>query len=389
MCDFNDIIDKYVQELKNVSLKDFITVFKEKNYNGCDFWFLDYFLSLTDEEKSNKFIIKDEDLIKFGVSLSGRNDNIKKRLDNLELKEGKHYQIVKPKRELTSKGKENSVCKAYYMLTPDAFKLCLLNARKVKEDQGIDPIIYREYYLFIETCINYYNKYQLKLKDRLLSFKDDKIDKLNEKIDQLLMHGSDANAKLDNAKIELDTVNNKLDINTKQLKKVYRKLDKTMELMETVAEDVNPKTHNMQYFVIFRDGDNPNKIYFNFGGETRIKQIKKEREVEEHVVIVDKTYTPGGLSLRSRWSTRISEINNEIIDEIIDEMKEEKSTKKQIKDMLSEYKRCPAIIKTSTSIKINRNYSDKITIKKILRIILEENNVRYEACDKLDEIINN
>lgn len=135
MNNMNEIVGNYAKNDKNITLKDFILKIKSITFTDVEFWFIDYFLSLTKNETMYEFIIDQEELINYGIALSKKTDDIKKRLENLFLENGKHYKSFKTKKELTGKNGCNSFGKTIYKLTPYAFKLCLMRAKKIKKEQ--------------------------------------------------------------------------------------------------------------------------------------------------------------------------------------------------------------------------------------------------------------
>jgi hypothetical protein len=60
-----------------------------------------------------------------------------------------------------------------YMLTPYAFKLCLIRSKNTK--------IYANYYLLLEKVFKYFNDYKIKYNKIMLSIKDEELHKLTKK----------------------------------------------------------------------------------------------------------------------------------------------------------------------------------------------------------------
>ena len=85
--------------------------------------------------------------------------------------------------DILQRGNSGSQIHKCYTLTPEAFKKCLMRARKYK-DQPIDPVIYCDYYLLLEKVFKLFTDYERAYSTKLLSMKDDKIDKLTEKMDE-------------------------------------------------------------------------------------------------------------------------------------------------------------------------------------------------------------
>ena len=118
--------------------------------------------------QEGEFVVHHEKLIEYGIMTSGRSSAVKTKLDALELVENIDYhlqdilQMVRPQ----GGGKRNKVYRrgapaTSWMLTPEAFKKCLVRARKYPK-QKIDPKVYSRYYLLLEIAYKLYTDYQLK-----------------------------------------------------------------------------------------------------------------------------------------------------------------------------------------------------------------------------------
>ncbi len=187
-------ITEYTQSLvnafKKVDLKEFMMKVKAIIHPEMDMSFMDYFLELSKEENDGQFIVHHDKLIEYGVTTSDRSSAIKVRLVYLGCIENEDFTL----HNIVQRNKNGigATTKFVYMLTPEAFKKCLMRARNHKT-HTINAEIYANYYLFLEKVIAYYTKYQLELEHAFSQCKDDKIDKqtikLNEqstKIDTLL-----------------------------------------------------------------------------------------------------------------------------------------------------------------------------------------------------------
>lgn len=120
-------------------------------------------------------------------------------------------------RQLRSQG-GTSVCKNYH-LTPKAFKMCLMRAKRCP-GQAVDPVIYVRYYLLLENVFGLYREYQAAYQERLLSMKDDRIDELSSqvkrlesmaltqtnKMDELMIYARDTNDQLTDLHVKFDTL---------------------------------------------------------------------------------------------------------------------------------------------------------------------------------------
>ena len=111
----------------------------------------------------------------------------------------------KNKEEFKNKDNRGGSNKIYYILHPRVFIYCLMRAKNTH--------IYSQYFMMINEIFKYYNDYQILLKDKLLSIKDDKIDELikenkqqSNDIKQLLNKSDKVLNELKNTNDKLDTV---------------------------------------------------------------------------------------------------------------------------------------------------------------------------------------
>ena len=112
------------------------------------------------------------------------------------------------------------------MLTPKTFKKYLLSSTAHK-NQTKDITVYRDYYLMLEECINYFNLHQKYITDEVMKNKDVKIDSLldqnkylinkvdvqseklgiqSHNIERLLKYGQDTNEVVNDMKIKIDHI---------------------------------------------------------------------------------------------------------------------------------------------------------------------------------------
>ncbi len=114
-----------------------------------------------------------------------------------------------------------------YKLTPYAFKLCLIRSKNSDE--------YAKYYLFLEQCIVYYQKYQIMYKDMLLSGKDAKIDNLQKSMEELLGYAKNAKQSNEELKQSVHRLEIKID---ELLKLVHQFLSNQIDLIYTFSNNV-------------------------------------------------------------------------------------------------------------------------------------------------------
>ena len=73
--------------------------------------------------------------------------------------------------------------KKVYILTPEAFKTCLLRARRYP-NQTVDSKIYSKYYLLLEKTYKLYTDYEKQLLFKQLEQKDHQIEQKDHQIEQ-------------------------------------------------------------------------------------------------------------------------------------------------------------------------------------------------------------
>ena len=110
-------------------------------------------------EHEGEFIVHHEKLVEYGVVTSTKSSNVKDRLDALRLIEDEEYQLLDIQ-QLRPQGGTST--KKVYMLTPEAFKTCLMRARKYPR-QTIDPAVYSKYYLLLEKIYKLFSDYEKEL----------------------------------------------------------------------------------------------------------------------------------------------------------------------------------------------------------------------------------
>lgn len=216
------IINKYGLYLPNI--KDFIVDYNNNFYPFQDISFVDQFLEWTKIEYDGQCIIPHNILYEYGICENDSKD-INKKFEKLNLKESIDYEVKKEKLERTYKN--------VYMLTPKTFKKYLLSST-VHKNQTKDITVYRDYYLMLEECINYFNLHQKYITDEVMKNKDVKIDSLlrqvgkqselidgqckiigvqseqlgiqSHNIERLLKYGQDTNEVVNDMKIKIDNI---------------------------------------------------------------------------------------------------------------------------------------------------------------------------------------
>jgi len=116
-----------------MNLCDFFKTIHQKFYSNYDISFMEYFLELTTHD--GEFVVHHEKLIEYGIMTSGRSNDVKTKLNVLELVEVEDYRLRDISQPVPQGGYST---KKVYMLTPEAFKNCLMRARKYP-NQKVDP----------------------------------------------------------------------------------------------------------------------------------------------------------------------------------------------------------------------------------------------------------
>lgn len=142
--------DAIKQENTNMAIKDYIKLVRDKYYPELDISFIDFFMDMYEKNKS----ISAELLATYGVlsikpnRKSLGNSTIERLLKRCHLLESVDYSL-----RLQLGAQSNTIrgvkYKDVYYLTPKAFKVCFISSENETN--------YRDYCLFLEECVHYYN----------------------------------------------------------------------------------------------------------------------------------------------------------------------------------------------------------------------------------------
>jgi hypothetical protein len=235
---------------------DLIEFFKDLHarcFSEIDVEFMDYFLSLV--KLARKFVVPHAKLFEYGVMTSKESSDVRKKMRLLKLRDGVDFllrDISEQVRsatisEVSGDVSGNSIGRPakLYLLTPRAFKKCLMRAQR-RADQPVDPVKYVDYYLLLETIFSLYRDYQAAYQEKQLSLKDERIESLERKIDkqtakmdkqsadiaQLLRYGKDTRVDLIETKETLSIIQDDLTETRETLSIVENNLTETMETVE-------------------------------------------------------------------------------------------------------------------------------------------------------------
>lgn len=134
------------------------------------FNFMSYFLLLTTQRLL--FCVPHEKLREYGVINDNRSNNVLACLKQYGLIENEDFTVLNVQQR-TGRGGSN---KKTYMLTQDAFKLCLMRAKNSRE--------FANYYLMLEKVIGFQQKYLDMYNERMMNFKNDQIERLERMMNE-------------------------------------------------------------------------------------------------------------------------------------------------------------------------------------------------------------
>lgn len=174
-----EFIKSLVDSKTKITLKDFFKTIHGKFYPKQDISFMEYFLELTENE--GEFIVHHEKLVEYGIMSSKRSSDVKVKLDALELVEDEEYSLL---RDVSQQWKGSRGIKhtKVYMLTPEAFKKCLMRAQR-RPNQTVDPVVYCDYYLLLEKTYKLYTDYEKQLLNNQLKQNQQQLEENQKQLD--------------------------------------------------------------------------------------------------------------------------------------------------------------------------------------------------------------
>lgn len=205
------------------------------------------------------FIIPHTMLQKYGILTIEDTTVVKRLMNRNNFEEGTDFIVEKIKH--TTKNVNS------YLLTPNCFKKCLIRSLKTSK--------YADYYIFLETCIKYYNEYQNKLMSKRLEENSSKIKKYKSKTESLI---ETVNLLNENVKI-MRNENNKYHEDIKSYQKIIKEtteeianrteshevvLNKIAKKLKIATRDREPPVSDDSLtceLVIFKNNDTENEPY--------------------------------------------------------------------------------------------------------------------------------
>ena len=306
----NEYITYLVENQININIIEFVKEVNKLKYN-IDISFIDEFIELVSKDEC---CIHHNMLQKYGILvMKGGTQDIKRLLEQNNFLEN-DFRLSKIT-ESASKG--GCTHKNEYYLHPRAFKICLMRSLKTKQ--------YARYYLLLEEAIKYFNDYQLelnkkyiiKLKNKnkenkiIIKEKDNKIDILEEKINQILNDNKQilkSNIFLENKLSKLENQNNDLIDSVEDLKEdneeIHHKLDITIKKLDISTEErvINPNNkQKLENFVILKSRKkNIDFKYYVIRCQMRISSSKIKRlEDDKYKVILELNNITNSIKFRN------------------------------------------------------------------------------------------
>jgi hypothetical protein len=314
-----DFINRELNSIDMVPMKDFMMRYQESFEPDLDLEFMDYFLELSKRENRDQFIVHHDKLFEYGITVDNESSNTRKRIIALGLVEDIDYLLGKVSEQLPSGAKTKNI----YHFTPRVFKKILLSARPHARHE-INVERYRDYYLFLEEVVGYYNEYQVMYEQRrnamitkenkslkeMVSAQSHKLDAQSHKLDaqsaqfaELLGYAKSTTEKLDEVKDEL--------IETKE--EVI--LSKTYLEEKSFHSTMNPSNDSLHHAVAATKYDNKNeKCVKVITGQRKYVDKTVQKNLDNgHTLAIDTFYNANGIDLRQNTCDAFKRKRKEVV----------------------------------------------------------------------------
>lgn len=198
--------------LKKLTMSEFFTELRERFFPGHDASFMDFFLEMARHE--DEFVVPASKLTEFGILAAAEQEagRAKTALCGLGLVESEHFQEGELPGEI--------------FLIPDAFKTCLMRARR-RDGLAADPYALSAECRWLERIRLLFRDYERELARKRLERQEcaavsARIDKLSARMDKLFV-------KIDELLLVATRPNEKMDLLTRKVdvffERVYRDAD--------------------------------------------------------------------------------------------------------------------------------------------------------------------
>ena len=225
----------------------------------------------------------------FDLDTCDPNGNIRRTLDRSGMEIDKDYLLLHVEEQSNlSRGLKHA---KRYMMNPESFYLLLMD---IPDRYRASRQIFCRYHSFLTKVIKYYNDFQIGLKDlldeeknRLIAMKDDKIDILGAKIDQLLEFGNKIVGQNDRLQLTVDMTREELSESLDYLvEKSYH---------STIDPDNESKITHFAALAPMNES-NEGKTILIRGQRSHIEKKTNQYEDTHHPVI-DTTYNANAINL--------------------------------------------------------------------------------------------
>ncbi len=227
---------KLTDSLRKLNFREYFEEAHSKYFSHVDISFMGEFLGLATTDGT--FIVPQEMLRKYKVlTNTNTSGTIKRCLDQYDLTEGSDYLLANVGQQDNNHGGSN---KKIYLLSVDAFKLCLIRAKNNRK--------YASYYLTLEKIVAFYYQYLQEYDLKIISMKDDKIDRLEAQLAEVLGNTRKmliSNEELKSTNAELldrnEEIIEKLENSEVQKEKLEDKVDAIRDVLEDTLQDRNQR----------------------------------------------------------------------------------------------------------------------------------------------------
>lgn len=409
-----------------ISLENYFENVISKFYNDIDLEFVPYFLELCDHE--NQYYVHHNKLKEFGVLKTIKSDTIKNCLAGNLLVEGEDYRLHNIMQPVKQGGYS---VKIDYILTPHAFKVCVIRSKNEKR--------YVKYFLLLERVLKYYQQYQreynfrkelenilhkriILLKEDTIKFKGDKIDELmrkldeqDEKMNKIIFHSIKTEqiaerhreiAEIANDKIE--DLKEDMHITIEKLDDANFKIDDMRDVVNDVANRSVPMSRDVNEnseFALLQEIIRPNRYYVIRSKNGRIQSVVANK-LNTHNLIT-RTYNANAIRLYGEFRDETRRSDRELTLNIINgtannEQKEIMINYIRADDILNNKMELINAINTDTPITRRRSIRDcydrnkkitfigndieirNITQNDLLNIIQDAIDVKFDVLERIN-----
>lgn len=288
--------DELINNLRSLNHRQYFQESRTRCFPEVKLEFMEYFLTLTTNRR--KFIVPGDKLREYGVINTNRSNHILRCLEQYGFVEGEDYVLMPNVGQQTGRGGTNRMT---YMLTKKALKLGLMRAK--------NSIEYANYYYLLEQVTGLYYEYLDRYNTKLLTIKDDKIDRLQATVDdqtarinQLLSRTDHIIEQNDDLLIDNQYLNDKVD-------ELKDDVEEIKDAFRDTLEDRNPRPEEaplQHYFVLLRCKDEPNSFRYI---KAQSRHVDKELAKYEatHDVVISKRYNANPVDMYSRFKKSVKD----------------------------------------------------------------------------------